>query len=1094
MLRTNCSRSLVSRHAECGAIRNSIGAAFLAAATLFPANLPAASNIVPISQLEGASNAVSVDGTLACIGSGPNIFVLDATNPKTPERVAQAAFEKTVNGITLSGSMAYVTFGGELQIVDLSVPSKPLLRGSCYLFGDARGVALYGTMACVAAGGAGFKVVDVSSPDSPSVVGSVATTNFAVDVAVSGAYAYVADGTAGLQIISLANPAVPALRGLYNTPGYAHAVRMSGTLAYVADGSGGLAIVNCANPDGPTLTGSYAASSDMGGVALQSGLAYLADATQLTIVDVSTPSAPTLRGQCNVPYRAAAVALAGPVAYLACEGNEFTSVDVTDPAAPVMLGNSGSVGFGLGVALSGNVAYVAGNTGGLRILDVTDPTAPGPLGKLNLFVPATAVDRFGSTVYVATGDGLKMANVADPTAPSLSGTYLPGSQVNDVAVVGSPAAVWGCVTVNGSGMNVVNLTNPAAPLTIGTWPGTGDLLGVAVSGNRAYVAGGYSGLRIIDLANPASPALLGTCDTPGYANDVAVSGSLAFVADELDGLQVVSVANPLAPSIVGNYNTPGYAESLAVSTDNDLVFVADGEFGLEIVDVSDPTNPVLWGASGTLAGFTYGVALSPDGEFVVLASGDAGIYIAGNRAMREEVDDTFPTGAIQPPGAASGWSSFGYSGPMGWPDYDASKHAYQAYVVADSTRYRNPGVISNIEEWLPFNAVKASHFVRAKCYVYAAGQTNPADGNEIPNMRLRLQTRFAVNSMLEVFNHTNDASAAQRAMDQELRPSTDPARPSIYRVDMSPVAVPYLMSNGETEGVQRAFEAYAIYPQDNGLLYLNESVLGLYMHYCLPETGDPEKVYTRTDTDAGDLRVFNASELDIANLIPATNPGEFSQRDPAPAPGTLPTYAEGIFGITVDSANVPTNRIGLATRDFNPGSSNPAMVRVEEGKQYKVRWHVVSTQDTNKQSQLRLRARSIKFAYSQKFEIGGAWATGGTTINANNSIAQQALPGVGTQNPDRYTTDTQGGWYTMLMCTPMAKDIRPEFAESTPLATRMPNICGQPGPGVDAASRRDVRLGCDLLDTLSAGTNRNLEKGRFTIDRIEVRVYDIVPD
>jgi hypothetical protein len=82
----------------------------------------------------------------------------------------------------------------------------------------------------------------------------------------------------------------------------------------------------------------------------------------------------------------------------------------------------------------------------------------------------------------------------------------------------------------------------------------------------------------------------------------------------------------------------------------------------------------------------------------------------------------------------------------------------------------------------------------------------------------------------------------------------------------------------------------------------------------------------------------------------------------------------------------------------------------------------------------------------------------------------------------------------LLMHTPMSPEIRPEFAPDTPLATRMPTVCAQPGPGVDAASRRDLRLGCDLLDTLSGGLNRDLEKGNFTVDRIEVRVFDLVPD
>ena len=39
-----------------------------------------------------------------------------------------------------------------------------------------------------------------------------------------------------------------------------------------------------------------------------------------------------------------------------------------------------------------------------------------------------------------------------------------------------------------------------------------------------------------------------------------------------------------------------------------------------------------------------------------------------------------------------------------------------------------------------------------------------------------------------------------------------------------------------------------------------------------------------------------------------------------------------------------------------------------------------------------------------------------------------------------------------------------------------------------------MKLGWDLLDTLSTGWYKDLEKGKFTLDRIELRVYDAVPD
>jgi uncharacterized repeat protein (TIGR01451 family) len=451
------------------------------------------------------------------------------------------------------------------------------------------------------------------------------------------------------------------------------------------------------------------------------------------------------------------------------------------------------------------------------------------------------------------------------------------------------------------------------------------------------------------------------------------------------------------------------------------------------------------------------------------------------------IEDPFSNDPVTTPSSPLGWAPFAFK-TFGFADqyYNAPNTALVGRITADATRFRVAGHVSKSAQWMPYAAVGSDKYVRAKFYVYATGNSDWTTTGAMPNVRLRLSHRFAQNSMLEVFNHLNEDPAASLVA-QDIRPSTDPSNPSMYRVDLDLVDTPYLEASGTTEGVWCAYEAYSIDPQDQGEVGLTEYVLGTYPKSLLPDTVAPLKVYATSSSDAGDLKVVTPStDLRILTLIPNSTDGVSGVHDPLAAP---PTHTESALGITISTRDVAADRRGLAVREFDAGPL-VQRVRVNEAKQYKVRFHVTSTQESRLQSQFRARARAVRFNWSQKFEIGGAWNSG----TSSNIDAQQALPGIGCLNPDRYTTDTAGGWYTLLFHTPLSEDIRPEFEPGTPLSTRMPLLAAQPGPGVEAPSFRDLRVGFDVVDTISMSVLEGIEQGEFTLDRIEIREYDLVDD
>lgn len=426
------------------------------------------------------------------------------------------------------------------------------------------------------------------------------------------------------------------------------------------------------------------------------------------------------------------------------------------------------------------------------------------------------------------------------------------------------------------------------------------------------------------------------------------------------------------------------------------------------------------------------------------------------------------------PGGASDWSNEARviiprkdtfdDGPQGWTlhgiptenvggDFDTTHSALRLWVrPANGQRilgWRSPR--------LPLSE-NPDTIYRFKAYVFRADQAVMKDDWQVPNMRLRCSVRYAMNSMLEMFWHL----AVDPTSNADMRPnvpSSDPTRPTLYRVDLDPVDVPLLNpSAAPTEGVQGMFEVYSLEPQENGSLELAEAVL-MALPAPAPAAMRHLKTYRTTPTDAGDLRHGISMRWTIGGSQP------------------LPTIDDSTsYGLVLDSTACAPNDVAVAVAEIEPGEDLDQRVRIEPGRQYRVRWHVVSPRESWLQSQLRLRVRTLRFAWSQKYELGGAWAAG----PINNAIAQQVLPGVGTANPDKRGDELpgvlDGGWYTMYF--------------------HGPNVVptGQPGPGVPAASRRDLKCGVDVLDSISATPNAALEGGLFFVDQIEIADFETLPD
>jgi hypothetical protein len=179
--------------------------------------------------------------------------------------------------------------------------------------------------------------------------------------------------------------------------------------------------------------------------------------------------------------------------------------------------------------------------------------SPSPGEKL-----AAAAQSDGSAVvWIASGSvGLQIVQVGDAEAadnPALIRSKLGFGDVTDVALQGSYAYIADA----GGRLSVANLSNPTNPSLTGTEETAGAATGVTGmtigAASYALVADGSKGLSVVSTTNPSNPTQKATFDTPGWSSDVvpATLGGdpFACVADGESGLRLINLSPLGTPAV-----------------------------------------------------------------------------------------------------------------------------------------------------------------------------------------------------------------------------------------------------------------------------------------------------------------------------------------------------------------------------------------------------------------------------------------------------------------------------------------------------------------------------------------------------------------
>ena len=521
-------------------------------------------------------------------------------------------------------TLAYVGSGVRMVILDVTDPANVVELGDALLPAIVRGIEVRGGHAFIALGWpAAFAVVDVSDPASPVVVSASNASSYGshMDVQFRGNEAFCRGACREVDRYDVTDPENPLFMGLFENLGTDNYL-ISGDFMYIAIIDYGLAgHVAVLDLRLPHTSPEY---SQMVGIT-----GYIAELDEVG-------------DRCSVE-----LALSGDYLYVTGNQfsphmSRIFVVDVSDPEAPAHVGTWGNgpgedLEFSVDAAVSDGRLYVVDwkNDGGwdptphraLAIFDIaTDPTSPALLGEYWSVGAATSVTVVGTTAYLCDErEGLLILDCGDPGDVTRQGSYHSPAVFHQGLLDGDTFYV----TDRRYGVTALDVSDPLHPQLLGRHEtGKTQNWGLAKRADSLYVAAGFAGLQVLDVADPAAPSLLG--DVP-FAGPRA--GGLELYDDDVYGLIAVTGTSPGAYLVCFAVDDPqniievgsvligggsALPRSIAISNTQDGIAHVANSSASVTADVSDPADPFVisqdqWRRQGVcLEGDVLYVAANPN--------------------------------------------------------------------------------------------------------------------------------------------------------------------------------------------------------------------------------------------------------------------------------------------------------------------------------------------------------------------------------------------------------------------------------------------------------------------------------------------------
>lgn len=513
-----------------------------------------------VAHLGGPSRAVALDGSLALLGEGERLLVVDVSDPGRPaRRGASDRLGDTIEDVALHQGRALVAAGtAGLVVLGLADPSRPREIGR-HASGRVTQVEVEDDRAYLAAN-ARLEVVDPSDPGSILHLGGYDGA-LAEWIAVDEGIVWASDRN-GVTGLDARRPEAIEAVWRETTRGSLTAIAAEGGRVYLPDSSEGLVVLDARDPRAPVRADVVAADLGIPNDITVAGDRILVVGRRLERLQpfgstwtgtlTSFSVGPLARREWEVSTGAPAEAVAvseGRIA-VASSADRFERAPRPEAGTGLglyqgsrRLGGLPTLGLAAGVDVDADRALVGAGSSGAWLYDIADPYVPRLLGIDASPELAGRVEVEAALGWLADGPRAIAYALDGLGAPRRAGTFTAPAAIDDLALPGP----FGLLSA-GSRASVVDLSDPEAPRERGALMDVGGRLW-REGEDRAYVAGMPDALSRLDLADPDRPRVdLGWSPAPphGAAGALGVDGELAYVGLSVPGWQRVTPPTPRA--------------------------------------------------------------------------------------------------------------------------------------------------------------------------------------------------------------------------------------------------------------------------------------------------------------------------------------------------------------------------------------------------------------------------------------------------------------------------------------------------------------------------------------------------------------------